>query len=107
MKKDLYEALIEYPKECYHFYFDEGGLLGIPKISLLKDRRRKNQKDVYFYYIGYMEITSIVRYLEFFSAIFRLYIYEDDKSCVKITKKSQDYLKQFADNHKLKNMYEE
>lgn len=69
--------------EKFHFYLDEGGLLGTPVMSLLKDKRKRRKSqglldDVYDYYIGYMPLYSIIRYLYLFINMFDIKIIHID-----------------------------
>lgn len=53
------------PLKQYHFYFDEGGMIGQPKVLILdrKLKLSKNYADISNYYFGYMSEHSIKKHL--------------------------------------------
>ena len=57
--KDLKPMLcdFEYGEELYNFYFDEGGILGIPTVAITKNKLTEGI--IMEYYIGMLNISSI------------------------------------------------
>ncbi len=59
----------------HHFYFDEGGMIGQPRVAICNNRLKPNNKQFYIgnYYIGHLKLYHITRYLELFLKVFPEY----------------------------------
>ena len=57
-------------KNYYHFYFNEGGIFGFAKYGIFIRKKRDTieyqEEDIRNYYVGYLPLYSIRRYLQLF-----------------------------------------